>query len=376
MISCFTLGFVAFSLLKKKEPSPKKISHDLPALKDSLALKILLALVAIAVILNLIDLAIGLRYILSGTPAWQVRNWSLEPFGSDNPILGRRSFVEDVARVILLSPASALMAPVAAYYFFGSKEKKTRNILAAVSVVNLVTSSLAGGGGRLGYILFAVYYLLAYNHLKHTGSLRKKFNTKKLLVAACVCGVFVLGFTIIRTGFGNLFKQFSTYFGMPPALLAKWLPFIGGGAGFTFGLTTLFGLHSYGFRALKTIGLGAAVPAIYNVAFYNILSAEKFVPMGNGMNYNAFVTPVYYFFADGGLIGVILFSLVFGIICSLLYSSFRKTGDLKHFLLYSLMVYAILISFMRIQTAIPSFIISILFVLLLFNKKLFVRKYK
>ena len=371
MVSGFLLGFIGVNLLRKKKPvASRTIVETLPPLKKSLALRILVGIAVVAIALNIIDWIIGLHYIFEGTPAWQVRNWSLQPFGSDNPILSRRSFIEDVLRVVVISPATALITPVAAYYFFGSKDKKTRLTLLIIAILNTITSSLAGGGGRLGYVMFAIYFAITYLCFKRFGKLRKQFNIKRLLIALSICGLAILLFTIFRTGFGKSLEQFSVYFGMTPTLLSKWLPLLGG-AGFTFGLTTFFGVHSYGFRALKTLGLGAAIPAIYNISYNNILNAERFVSIGANLNNNAFVSPVYYFYADGGVIAVIIFSLLFGAICSLVYSYCREKQDLKHFLFYVLMLYGIIVSFMRIQTAIPSFIISIIFVLVLFNERIF-----
>jgi len=167
MISSFLLGFAGLNFIRKKKPEAKKNEvEELPSIKDSLALKILVGIAILGIILNVIDWLIGLHYILEGAPAWQVRNWTLQPFGSDNPILSRRPFIEEIFRVAIVAPISTLVTPLAAYFFFASKNKSTRLTLLVIAIINTITSSLAGGGGRLGYVLFAFFFVIAYLVLK------------------------------------------------------------------------------------------------------------------------------------------------------------------------------------------------------------------
>lgn len=97
-----------------------------------------------------------------------------------------------------------------------------------------------------------------------------------------------------------------------------------------------------------------------------------FLNIGSGVG-NAFVTPIYYFYLDGGIMFVILASFIFGIITSIAYKKTIRAINLKSFCNYCLIVYGVFISFMRIQTAIPSYIISFIFVSVLFNNNIRIR---
>ena len=163
----------------------------------------------------------------------------------------------------------------------------------------------------------------------------------------------------------GFFIEVYTYFALPPTLLSLWLPQIKN-VEYTYGLLSFFGIHSYFFRILETIGLGALVPEIYNNAYDHILNAEIFKNTGYGVG-NAFVSPIYYFMIDGGYLFVCIASYFFGVIVSNLYNKFEENINIKTFVIYSLIMYGVFLTFIRIQTSIPSYIISFLFIYLIFG---------
>lgn len=319
-----------------------------------------------SILLLLIDCAIVIKYILGGTPMYIIRNWSLEPVGSINPILVRRSFVEDVFRTIVLTPFSNIITPIVAYIFFNEKQNKNRIPLFVLSIINIFLSSIAGGGGRLGFIYYFGCFALSFLVFLHSQSEKKKMIVKygKKILFCFISGlVVVILYTILRAGKGSLLKQIYTYFAMPPTLLSLWLPKIQSSHYF-YGLITFFGLHSYFFRIFDTIGLSLLVPEIYTEAYQQIVNAEIFIDAGFGVA-NAFVSPIYYFYLDGGYLFVCIASFFFGVIVSYIYTSFLKTINLKSFVIYILMMYGVFLTFIRIQTAIPSYILSFIMIYVL-----------
>ena len=223
---------------------------------------------------------------------------------------------------------------------------------------------MSSGGGRLGFITFVGYYFLAFflsiKNKKLDDSTIKKY--RKYIIVLGILGILAVSFyTIIRVGANNILKQIYTYFALPPTLLSIWIPTIEE-TKLTYGFTTLFGIHSYIFRVLEHIGLKKLIPGLYYISFNNITNAEKFLNVGYGLA-NAFVSPVYYFMLDGGIPAVIIFSLIFGIIISAMSKTLNKMENinLRYFVIYCLIMYGVFISFMRIQTAIPTYIISFIY---------------
>ena len=316
------------------------------------------------------DFSIVIKQSNSGTPMWQIRNWLLEPYGTSNPILDRRSFIEEVFRTMILTPMVTVIHPVAAYYFLNSDNNKQRYKLLIVSLLILIFSSIAGGGGRLGFIYYFGCYLLSFLVANKNNEVSKDTikKYKKIVMLILIVGVlFVIAFTTVRTGAGNLIKQVYTYFALPPTLLSVWLPEIKN-IEYTYGMTTFFGLHSYFFRVLDTIGLDFLIPEIYNNSYTNIINAEIFKSVGFGIG-NAFVTPIYYFLLDGGYLFVCVASLFLGYIVSKAYQKLEKNINVKSFTIYALIMYGIFLTFMRVQTAIPAYIISFIFAIIILKSE-------
>lgn len=324
------------------------------------------------IIFYVIDCVIVIQGYLEGTPMWKIRRWGMEPAGSgDNPLVARRTFIEEAFRSIILAPFSTLIPPIAAYIFFNSKSKKEKYIFVLISILVLLLSSVAGGGGRLGFIYYFGCFLLAffiiYKNNKISEENKKKY--KKIIFAIFIIGfLLVIFFTIFRTGKGNFIKQVYTYFALPPTLLSIWIPEIEN-VEHTYGLLTFFGVHSYFFRVFETVGLNSLVPTIYNDVYNHILNAEIFKNVGYGVG-NAFVSPIYYFFIDGGYLFVCIASYFFGLLVSSFYKKFEEDINIKKFVMYALIMYGVFLTFIRIQTAIPSYIISFILIYLIFDNNL------
>lgn len=367
MLLFFSAG-VALNIVIKKQKikKAKHLKTEKNNKKIKLRYKVYYFLCFLIIVFYVIDIILIIQELQKGTPLWQIRNWTLEPVGSDNPILNRRSFLESIIRNIILAPFEMIIPPITAFYFFNEENKRRKYVLFGVSLLVLITSSIAGGGGRLGFIYYIGCFILVFFVVYKNSSIEKIKKYKKIICGFLILGVlFVAIYTIFRTGFGNIIKQTYTYFALPPTLLSLWLPDLEN-VNHTFGLTTFFGIHSYFFRVLDTIGLDFLVPQIYNDTYSYITNAEIFKEVGYGVG-NAFVTPIYYFYIDGGYIFVCFASMLFGYIVSEVFERFEQNINIKSFAIYSLVTYGVFVTFMRIQTAIPAYIISFIFIEVLFK---------
>ena len=365
MLIFFGVGYLLSCYIFKSKNFEKKDKKEY-----TLRFKPFYLLCGFIILFNVIDIIMIIIQLTKGTPMWQIRNWSLEPVGSSNPILDRRSFLEDIIRNIILGPFSITVPPVTAFYFFYSKDKKNKYILLVTSIIILITNSLAGGGGRLGLIYYLMCFILVgaiIHRNKEKQNILKPQNKKLLMIIFVSAILLMILATVIRTGFGNVIKQIYTYFALPPTLLSVWLPDIKN-LPHTYGLTSFFGIHSYIFRVLETIGAKVLVPPIYYETFQNILNAEIFQEVGYGIA-NAFVTPVYYFYIDGGYPFVVLASFFFGFLVSYLFKKFEANINIKSSLVYTLIMYGVLLTFSRIQTAVPSYIIAFIITCFMFKSK-------
>lgn len=324
--------------------------------------------VYIALLFLCYDVFVLIKYLTAGVPLWQIRNWLLEEYGSNNPILANRSFIEEIIRTVFLYPVGLIMPPITAYVFFDSSKRQCKKKVLGLSIIYLILYSISGGGGRLRYIYFMGCFIIAYLSFGGERQWNHKFKKyRKYLICFCTLLIFAVAITTrIRVGMGYLFQQIYTYFALPPTLLSVWLPEIEK-VNHTYGLLTLFGIHSYFFRALSMVGLGVFVPSKYYDAFEQLLNAQVFKNVGYGIG-NAFVSPVYYFYVDGGIFGVCFFSFLFGIVANRLYKKFLKDINEKSFSSYALMMYGVFMTFQTIITALPSYFISFILLQFIFKK--------
>lgn len=365
LIFCF-LGS-SFNVLTRIKIKRKKLRWG--SRNGELNIHLYYFFVIVAILFLVYDVYVMLKYLFMGVPLWQIRNWLLEEFGSNNPIMVNRTFLEEVIRNVILYPVGMIMPPITAYVFFSPERKPYRKNIMVLSIIYMILYSVSGGGGRLRYIYFLGCFLISYltfSSKKFQAVKRKKYG-KRIMIISVFAIVAVAVTTRFRIGSGYIFQQIYTYFALPPTLLSIWLPDIEN-VKHTCGLLTTFGIHSYFFRVLSMVGLDALVPSLYENAYQALLNAQEFRNTGYGIG-NAFVSPVYYFYVDGGVPFVCGASLFFGIIINKVYSFFTKNINIRSFSIYALMMYGVFMTFQTIITALPSYIISFVVVYFMCSKK-------
>ena len=77
----------------------------------------------------------------------------------------------------------------------------------------------------------------------------------------------------------------------------------------------------------------------------------------------------YYFYFDFGIIGIIIESMAYGLICHILYHDSIIMNDRSKLLLYLLAMQTIMFSFVRWQFGTAGFIVEIFFALLILSKR-------
>jgi len=101
---------------------------------------------------------------------------------------------------------------------------------------------------------------------------------------------------------------------------------------------------------------------------------QRRVLIAPGISFNAFLTPFYYFYLDGGMIGNILLSFIFGFVSTLVYINHLNRRNYNSMINYLLVFFTLYMSMVRIQFFQMRFSLSFLYVYLLFkgNKVKFV----
>lgn len=316
-------------------------------------------LVGISFLIKVTDFLAALEKLRSGMALWQVRQDAFSVYDIETGGL-----LKEVISNVIITPFNTILVPLVAYLVFREPSKRMTKVLVTYLVVSNIMGAASSGGGRLGYIYIAgcMIYSFAFLDKQKISRIYIKYK-RKLRIVFFVMILLVVLFTIIRAGSENLFRQVYTYFGMAPTLMDVNLKALENSQ-YTYGMLTLFGIHSYIFRFFGIIGF--ELPDIYNVAYQYVLNANLFRQVGFGTA-NSFVSPVYYFYLDGGVVFVILASTVFGCLISNVITNVRNSMNEKNFCYYCLIMYAVFLSFMRVQTVTPSFIISLVMVSVIFK---------
>ncbi len=367
MLIFFAVGSLTSFLPYVKVSFGRKKAH---MVTYHLNMNIFYVLVGIAILFLLYDVAMVIKYYFDGVPLWQIRNWTLEAYGSDNPILSRRTFLEELFRTVVLYPVGMIIPPIASYSFFASEYAGSRKWMLFLAIIHVLLTCIAGGGGRLKIVYFGGCIILAYllfSNKRSAVNLNKRKYKKYVMIFLIIAflGVFIA--TNMRTGTGYFIEQGYTYFAIPPTLLSIWLPKIED-AVHTHGLLSFYGLFGYVFRAFKMLGFKDLVPAVYDEAYQHLLNAQLFRNIGPRVA-NAFVTPVYYMMIDGGKPFLCAGSAFFGILVQRVHKRLIKCMDIRAFCIYALVMYGVFISFMSVLTNSPPLVISFIFIFIVCSKK-------
>ena len=345
---------------------PRKKVYTTQCCAIALNEKIIFILAFIGIVFKFINFVEAFQNILNGAQWWQVRQAAYAVYGSEEA--GNSLFREILENVIVI-PFTNIAIPISAYLFFREPKRLMTKMMVTYFVLSTVLDSISGGGGRLGYIYIAGCYIYSFLMLDRqvVKQIYVKYRRKIILISIILGGVLIM-ITVYRVGIDNLFRQVYTYFGMTPALLDVNLK-LNEHPQYTFGLLTLFGFHTYIFRFLNVVGLDFLIPRIYEISYEYLLNGNTFKQVGFGTA-NAFVSPVYYFYLDGGVLFVVIASFAFGVILSNCFRKVRINMNEMNFCYYTLMMNGVFLTFIRIQTAVPAFVISFFMVKFLMTKKI------
>lgn len=370
MLCCVFMGSLAFFLPDLQlQHSDIELTENYASVTGDLkraSMTTIYLLLLVYIAFSLIDSYIIIKNFFQGTQLWVMRSWRMSTYGVDiNPLIERQSFLEVTFRATILYPFQNLVAPISAYFFFNKTLRAKHKKFLWAAVISFFLTIIATGGSRNTIVYFfgcfILYYVLFSEKEFHIKQRIKKAASNVvvvstiLLVAVCL----VLFVTNARTNL-SVWDSLSSYLGIAPTLLTLHLPEILQSPP-TYGFLTFFGLVTYPMRFLQQIGANGFVPEIYTNAFQYVLNAQNFyIISSTGLVRNAYVTPVFYFLIDGGMPFLVFASLFFGIVLGRFSRHFFKSITIKKFVYYSLIMQAILFSFVQVPSVQPSFVFSIL----------------
>lgn len=273
-------------------------------------------------------------------------------------------------------PIAVALEPLASIDFWCGK----RNMRFILEVVVLVVVRTLGDGGRTPFFNLVLYFIIGYIihrlwHNKKNKQIELKVEKKERRLfrrVSIVGGLGLLTLTIMRTA-NTIFRKVYFYFSMSPILLNTWKGIVDDLGYKGYGLVSFNGIF-YGIEYFRKNLTGTNyIPNIYD-AFKLIISTDsewkKIAPTTTA---NAYVSCFWFFYADGGLIGVMIISLLYGFVLNLCFLKLYKNRSLKMATIYLLLFQGLFFSFIRFPFSKAYYCIAFIIIYMCIFKKVLKR---
>jgi oligosaccharide repeat unit polymerase len=264
-----------------------------------------------------------------------------------------------VAYVYIAQPIVNLMICISALNFY-SKEKN-KIIFWGTVVLTLLT--ILSEGGRFLLLYYIINYVYAAILVGRKFKLKKK-DKKRLRVIILLVFAIIIYITISRGS--NLVASFYVYIcGSIPHLSQK-VVYLDNMNTYTWGVASYQGFIRPIFTFLRNLGIISDLPFLVSMAEILTLEVEKPVSISDGSNFNGFITMFYYFYADFGILGVAIGSIIYGYLCRSVYSKVKHGLINTNVVVYLLFIQTMYLSIVRYQFS--SYMFALSFVYLIFTK--------
>ena len=315
------------------------------------------------IVYSLFRIARIVNYIAQGYSWWTLR------LMVSNSIEGRETLItgtlDDLIYSFFISPWIYLIAPTMAAEMFVGKRNKNSIILGIISVAvySIATISRAIWVFLILYLIF-IFFLYREKY-ELPNKVKKAF--KYLPVMVVVSAVVVWRITLIR-------NSETVFWVNAYAYIAGALP--------------LFSIHlEEAISYTRTYGMltfaGFLRPVLFLLNWFHIMpypaeywhaqavknNLETFIPISPQITMNAYATLFYDFYIDFGVMGIILFSFLFGYLCMRAYQVFRRRLDMRSLVIYLILLQYILFSVARIYTVLDNRALVFIWIFLMFKKE-------
>lgn len=280
-------------------------------------------------------------------------------------------FVSNIANMLynrLMYPITIAMVPVIVISFIAKKER----LKCSISLVIIVLYCMLVGR-RFPILYLAIDFVIALPFFNFKISTKQKKRVLCLVIVSILVIIFVTAWRrrVFETGDWSLvFQGFYTYLNTCLQIGDHWINQIDE----HYKNTLLYG---YSFFDGILINLNAVFKqfgiTIFNNEFYSKIidmPQETFINVASNMRYNAFATWIYFFYIDFRELGVILGSLFFGTVCGYIERLTFQWKTIIWIAVYLLFSQAVFKSFVRWEFNQGSYILSYLFMILLFKRTL------
>lgn len=336
------LVHLTFNVIRKNRVSKPIIVQNEELEVNWVIVKLLVVLMSVGTLITLFNV---MNLLKNGMDYSQIRNSVLGYDGEDslisNPYL--RGLVNYIG-----SPALSTLIPIAIYFFV----KKKHHIFYLLVFLNLMIMVFATSG-RIMLVYTGIQFLaiIYYSNIKIP-----KILKKWLLLLSIVGLILIIIISDVRST-NSVFYVFYAYLSGPVVLLSEWQKNADFQNIWTYGLSFFYPFTYIANMVSQFLGLRISI--LSDAVTWQGAPQEIWLRVFPNMSMNAFATLFYFFYQDFRFLGIVLYSTIFGAICNTVYYKAYYLKQIKAFIVYLLLVKAIIGSFMIWQLGSTTFFVSI-----------------
>lgn len=212
-------------------------------------------------------------------------------------------------------PILYMLMPICAAEYFESKEKKY--LLIAILLCFLRFMVDLRRAIIVVFVSFIFFYLIIrWREVRKKMLYRRKLTFKKKLFICSIIIIIVTGYSFISylrggedDGYSILSEFYFYYVGCFPYFTRR-LELLGD-LNYTLGFTSFRGLFAP-FFSILSLATGSK-PELFELATQNVSSLSAIaLEIAPDANYNSYATCFFEFYLDGGVLGIVFFSFIFG----------------------------------------------------------------
>lgn len=310
-------------------------------------------------------------YLLRGKIA-VINLWSIQQYlRNDIETLVTNKYLRALNSFIIGPISFAIPSLTAADIWIGKRDKHLIALTAAMLIVKVI--STANRSTLMIFFLLLIADAMIklkfqqvdiYSKWKSSsGKLRR--NIRLIFVAGVI---LFIAMTISRNL--QIGKSLYLYFSIQPYMFQLWSEQAISQQLIGYGTASLSG---FVFPIVYAIQLLFGLPSmpLHYQNIYDMINStvNSWQIVGEDIPANAYVSIFWYFFVDGRIIGIIVGSLIFGIICGHFLKMIAKHFNVKTLCLYNTILIAVLYTYVRMQFSQANFALSLLFVWLFAFKR-------
>lgn len=241
--------------------------------------------------------------------------------------------------------AAVALLPV----IFSDKKGWKKNVVVAEILLFLILHMFVTGARSFLIdivILFFIYLLINHDFVLRYRDYFRKIPKIVFIIIGAGAITLIVFMTILRKGQGaSVFRQIYRYLSIAMPLFDTHLGFLGKQQEYTYGWTIVYGVFRPFFSFLHSVGL--PFPNGLEKAIEMVSMNNTFYAVGGGRA-NSFVSVFFYEAMDFGIIGIPLFSFLYGIISESYYLRMINYPNRRNQALYLLITIGLVLSFVRL----------------------------